>query len=121
MARILIVEDEAPQRDLLAVIFDEAGYKVQRAIHGRQALDIIAEELPDLVISDVMMPVMDGLQLCHWLKSNRATKNIPVILMSAAGSRIADGAGADAFVGKPFSLDDLEALVARLLAATARE
>lgn len=115
MRTILIVEDEAPLRELLADILEDAGYRAQQAIHGREALALVEQERPDLVLSDVMMPVLNGAELCRLLKAQPSTASMPVILMSAAGPETADGAGADAFVDKPFHLDELEALVRRWL------
>jgi CheY-like chemotaxis protein len=114
---ILIVEDEAPLRELLAAIVEDAGYRAHQAIHGREALALVEQERPDLVLADVMMPVLNGAELCRILKAQPSTASIPVILMSAAGPEIADGAGADAFVDKPFQLSELEALVRRWLPA----
>ena len=115
MRTILIVEDEAPLRELLADLVEDAGYRPLQAIHGREALALIEQEQPDVVLSDVMMPVLNGAELCRILKGQPRTAAIPVILMSAAGPAIADGAGADAFVDKPFELSELEALVRRWL------
>jgi len=112
---ILIVEDEAPLRELLADLVEDAGYRPLQAIHGREALALIEQERPDVVLSDVMMPVLNGAELCRILKAQPSSASIPVILMSAAGPAIADGAGADAFVDKPFELSELEALVRRWL------
>ncbi len=115
MRTILIVEDEAPLRELLADLVEDAGYRPLQAIHGREALALIEQERPDVVLSDVMMPVLNGAELCRILKAQPSSASIPVILMSAAGPAIADGAGADAFVDKPFELSELEALVRRWL------
>ena len=116
MATILIVDDERPVRDFLAMVMKDAGHHPIQAIHGGQALLLIGEIRPDLVISDSMMPVLDGMQLCRQLKAAEGTKAIPVILMSSASLlREAELAGADAFVAKPFNLDEMEALVKRLL------
>jgi len=112
---ILIVEDEAPLRELLADLVEDAGYRPLQAIHGREALALIEQERPDVVLSDVMMPVLNGAELCRILKAQPSSASIPVILMSAAGPAIAAGAGADAFVDKPFELSELEALVRRWL------
>lgn len=115
MRTILIVEDEAPLRELLAALVEDSGYRALQAIHGREALALIEQERPELVLSDVMMPVLNGAELCRIVKAQPSTASIPVILMSAAGPAIADGAGADAFVDKPFDLGELEALVRRWL------
>lgn len=116
MAVILVVEDEPALRRLLGMVLEEAGYRVLRATHGRHALELLAGDRPDLVLADVMLPVLDGAALCRRLKADAATAAIPVILMSAAGDAAAQGAGADAFLRKPFDLDAVEALVRRWLA-----
>ena len=91
-------------------LFEWARRYVREASHSGQALEMIAKERPDLVLSDVMMPVLNGPELCWRLKVREDTKNIPVILMTSAGRRATDGAGADAFIGKPFELDVMEKL-----------
>ena len=115
MTRLLVVDDEKPLRDLLAMLFGDAGYTVVVAAHGGQALELVERERPDLIITDAMMPVLSGAELCRRLKSNVATSQIPIILMSTAGRHVASEAGADAFISKPFDLDALEALVRRWL------
>ena len=113
MATILIVDDEEPVRDFLAQVLADAGHRTVQAVHGAEALELVEKERPDLVVSDIMMPVLDGAELCRRLKAGTATSAIPLILMSSAGPQAADGAGADAFIAKPFDLDDMEALVGR--------
>jgi CheY-like chemotaxis protein len=119
MATILIVDDEKPVRQFLVAAFEEAGHQVVEASHGRDALGLIASNAarPDLVISDVMMPLVGGVELCRTLKADPATADIPIVLMSAAYPRTSANAGADAVIGKPFDLDTLDALVHRLLTA----
>jgi CheY-like chemotaxis protein len=113
---ILIVEDERPMRELLAEVLEDAGHRALQAIHGGHALELIAQERPDLVIADVMMPVLGGVALCHRLKADPRTRGIPVVLMSAAGPQVAREAGAEDFLDKPFGLDAVEALARRWLA-----
>ena len=115
MLTILIVDDEEPVRGFLAWLLTEDGYRVRVAGNGGQALESIEKEPPDLVLSDVMMPVLDGSELCRRLKGRVETKDIPVILMTSGGRKPTDGTGADGFLAKPFDLDDVEALVRRLL------
>jgi len=92
---------------------------VVQATHGQHALNLISSgsTRPDLVISDVMMPLVGGAELCRTLKADLSTANIPIVLMSAAYPRASTNAGADAVIGKPFDLDTLDALVHRLLLA----
>jgi CheY-like chemotaxis protein len=113
VATILIVDDEEPVRDFLAQLLADAGHRTLQAIHGAQALELAAKEFPDLVISNIMMPVLNGAELCRRLKARMGSQAIPVILMSGASRRSADGTGADAFIAKPFALEDMEALVRR--------
>ena len=118
MALILVVDDEKPIREVVAHALEGAGHHVLQAIHGRDALSVIAgarPERPDLVLADVMMPLVGGAELCRALKVEPATTGIPVVLMSAAVAHV--GAGEDAFIAKPFNLDALEALVGGVLAA----
>jgi CheY-like chemotaxis protein len=117
MATILVVDDEKPVREFLVAAFGQAGHEVLEAWHGRQALAIIHESStrPDLVISDVMMPLVGGVELCRLLRADPSTAGIPIVLMSAAHRQASTGAAADAVIGKPFDLDTLEALVHRLL------
>jgi CheY-like chemotaxis protein len=118
VATIFIVDDEAPLRELLAVILSESSHRTLQASQGRQALELVARDRPDLIISDVMMPVLNGRVLCQRLKEDPATRSIPVILMTSAGRQNADGVGADDWIGKPFDLEELEALVHHWLLAS---
>jgi len=106
------VEDEAPLRDFLASLFEDLGHKVVTAINGREALDAAKAEHPDLVLSDVMMPEMGGVELSTRLRAGEAgDPAVKVILMSAAGRTAARSGNADAFVDKPFDLDVMVDLV----------
>ena len=115
---ILVVEDEQPVRDMLTMLLEEDGYEVVQASQGEQALALVDSQRPDLVIADVMMPVLDGAEMCRRLKANKETDDIPVILMSSA-SRYAGITKADAFVQKPFQIATIETVVEELLAAAA--
>ena len=117
MPTILIVEDEKPIREFLATSFELQGYSVLQAWHGQQALEIIAttDQRLDLVLTDVMMPIVGGVELCQIMKRNSATAGIPVVLMSAAHARASVGAGADAIIAKPFDLNVLDEVVHKLL------
>jgi CheY-like chemotaxis protein len=108
-------------RDLLVQMLTDAGHRILKAVHGADALAVIERERPDLVVTDMMMPVLTGVELCRRLKATTDTGGIPVILMSSMGPRETDGAGADAFIAKPFDLDAMEALIAHWLLAKERE
>ena len=120
MATILVVDDEQPLRDLLADVLELDGHRVLVAANGREALAIARRDRPDLVVSDVMMPLLNGVRLCQQLKADPSTASVPVILMSSVGPRIVNGSGADAFVKKPFDLDEVEAVVRTLLVSTVK-
>ncbi len=114
MATILVVDDEAPIRVFLVYLLEDLGHEVRQAINGRQAVEIATTKRPDLVISDVMMPLMGGPELCAWVKRELRPPP-PVILTSSAGRHLAQNSPADAFVDKPFNIDEIEDLVRRWL------
>lgn len=114
-AEILIVDDERPLRELLASLFEEAGYRVRTAIHGRDALAQIEEARPDLIVMDLMMPVMGGVELYRKLKGRAETRSIPIIVTSAGLPQPIELGDGDAFVAKPFDLVTVEAAVSRYL------
>jgi CheY-like chemotaxis protein len=116
VATILVADDESPIVDLLRDLLAEEGHTVLAARDGREALALARRERPDLVLSDVMMPLMDGIQLARTLREEPATREVVVILMSAAAAPDLASVGAVAFLAKPFALDDVTRLVARHLA-----
>jgi CheY-like chemotaxis protein len=113
MPTILVVDDEEPVRQILAAVLADHGYHALEARNGKHAIEVLEGERPDLVLTDVMMPILTGKDLCRHLKADPATRAIPVILMSAAGREVSDGSGADDFLDKPFHLEEVEALVDR--------
>jgi len=108
---VLVVDDEHYIVDLLADLLEEEGYQVRRAYDGLAALTEIEREVPDLVIADIMMPRLDGLQLVARLRQQHA--GIPVILMSAAVA--SPRQPGTVFVAKPFDIDDILAIVSRVV------
>ncbi len=114
---ILVVDDEEPVVGLLTDVLEDQGYTVIAAHNGRVALQLAQERHPDLVISDVMMPFVDGIELTRRLRAGNGTRDIPVILMSAAMSPDLVACGANDFVGKPFAIDRIDNLVARYVGA----
>ena len=117
--QILIVEDNPDLRFFLHQSLSE-NYRIKEAENGKEALEQIAKEQPDLVISDIMMPEMRGDELCQTLKSQMETSHIPVILLTALGDKesILHGLDikADSYVVKPFDMDILKANIASILA-----
>ena len=112
MPRILVVDDEPDQRFLLRRIFERAGHEVSDACDGAAALTAARESPPDLVVTDIMMPVMDGAELIRRLRGEPATADIP-ILAASGDSHLADGA--DAVVPKPYEWQHLVKVAAALL------
>ncbi len=112
VATILIVDDEEPVVDLLTDMLEDDGHTVIAAFNGRVALEIVARQQPDLVISDVMMPFVDGIQLCKRLREEHDPRSLPIILMSAALPPDLSTCGANAFLGKPFDIDRFDDLIA---------
>lgn len=111
---ILIVEDNKEMNDYLVDIFCK-DYQVFRAYNGSEACKLLNKQLPDLIISDVMMPVMDGLKLTEYIKQDLNTSHIPVILLTAKTDDLDHTRGylkgADAYITKPFNAQNLELLV----------
>jgi CheY-like chemotaxis protein len=112
MPRILVVDDEPDQRFLLRRIFERAGHEVTDAGDGAAALAVVRESPPDLVVTDMMMPIMDGAELIRRLRGEPATAGIPIL--AASGDTHLAG-GADASVLKPYSWQHLVAVADALL------
>ena len=118
---VLVVEDEAALATMLRYNLEKQGFRVDEAVDGQEALTRIAEAQPDLVLLDWMLPVMSGIEVCRQLRRRPATRELPVIMITAR-SEDQDAVrglntGADDYVTKPFST---EALVARMRALMRR-
>ena len=106
--QILLVEDEPAQREILAYNLESEGFDVRRAENGEEAILLVAEALPDLIILDWMMPLLSGIEVCRQLKTREDTRNIPVIMLSARSEEVDTvrglETGADDYVVKPYSM-----------------
>ena len=115
MAKILIVEDEATLAETLAENLTEEGYAVSVARDGEAGLAKIRAELPDLVILDVMLPILDGLSVCRIVRKDPSTVHIPIIMLTMRGTEVDKivglESGADDYVTKPFGLGEFLARV----------
>ena len=115
--RILVVDDEHAVRDALRRALDLAGYDVQIAPAAEPALGLMRERLPDAIVLDVLMPGMDGIELCRLLRADG--NRTPVLMLTArdgVGDRVAGlDAGADDYLVKPFALEELQARLRALL------
>ena len=121
---ILVIEDEQLSRELVHKVLTRQGYEVILAASGQEGLQQIARSRPDLVILDVMMPGIDGYEVCRQLRADPRTETLPIIMLSARG-QVDDKvtgleAGADEYVTKPIALAELVARVQALLARTQR-
>jgi len=117
--RILIVEDDRDIAELVARYLDKAGFIAERAASGREALQAIAARPPELVVLDLMLPHVDGLEVCRLLRSNEGTAAIPIIMLTARAEEseriVGLELGADDYIAKPFSPNELVARVRALL------
>jgi DNA-binding response OmpR family regulator len=109
--KVLVVDDEPELLQLLRYVLQAAGFQVAVAADGRQALEQVKREQPDLVLCDVVMPELNGFETVQALRQDAATAHLPVIMLSARGQaqdvQRALDAGADGYVTKPFSYRDL--------------
>ena len=122
MAKILAVDDEKHIVRLVQINLQKEGHEVATANTGKEALEVVSEFAPDLIVMDVMMPEMDGFEALKKLKENPATKEIPVIMLTAK-AQDADvfrgwQSGADLYLTKPFNPAELLTFVKRLLQST---
>lgn len=119
MARIVVADDDADIRDLVAFKLRQAGHEIVAVADGRAAIAASQETAPDLIVLDVMMPGMSGLEACRAFRLDPALARVPIVLLTARAqeSDIGHGfdAGADDYVVKPFSPRELASRVAAVL------
>ncbi|ADO72050.1 response regulator [Stigmatella aurantiaca] len=115
MSTILLVDDEQDLLDLFTEVLEQMDHRVLIAHDGQEALSIAQQKAPDLVVTDWMMPRMDGLELCHQLHGDAHLKGLPIILHSSSGNPHAPGTQ---FVSKSCSLEEFGSLVNRVLASS---
>lgn len=120
--KILIVDDEEHIQELIKFNLENVGYNVICADDGLKALEISKQEFPRLILLDVMLPGMDGYQVCREIRKNSALSNIPIIMITAKGDEIDKvlglDIGADDYITKPFSIKELIARTKALLRRT---
>ncbi len=117
--RILVVDDEIGALTLIGIMLERGGFEVLKAKDATSALKILEQETPDLIILDVMLPGMDGIELCRRIRKRKETKNTPVLILSARGDAesVVRGmeAGASDYLPKPILHHDLVAKVRQML------
>jgi DNA-binding response OmpR family regulator len=123
LPHVLIVDDEEPVVEILSFVVLDAGFRPITAPHGRRALEIARACWPSLLITDLMMPYLNGVDLIAALRAEATNRGLPVIpsvLITGAGWDVARRAGADVVLHKPFELDDVDVLLQRFLADSKR-
>ena len=112
---VLVVEDEPAQREVLTYNLEAEGFRVSQADDGEEALLLVAEETPDLIVLDWMLPSVSGIEVCRRLKSRPETKGVPIIMLSARSEEVdlvrGLETGADDYMVKPYSVVELMARV----------
>ncbi len=122
MAKILVVEDEPEIRILVKTILEKAGYSVVEAEDGEAALRLVNEEEPDLVLLDVMIPGIEGWEVCRRIRENEATRRLPIIMVTVRTTdediQRSVECGANAHINKPFDQRELLDTIKKLLGET---
>jgi len=122
---ILVIDDEPDILTVVSLRLRKLGYRVLTAAHGKQGLDIIRREKPDLVLLDLVMPIMNGAEVCWHVRNDAAVKHIPIILFTASRSTIVTEEtlrtlGVNDYIIKPFEPEEFVGKVERVLAQGAQ-
>jgi two-component system alkaline phosphatase synthesis response regulator PhoP len=120
--KILIADDEETVRSLVKRLLSKT-YKVIEADNGEEAVKVAVNQKPDLILMDILMPQMDGLTACYAIKRNQATKEIPVIMLTAVDYDLnrklsQDVMGAQGYITKPFNSEALMTMISKFLSAS---
>lgn len=121
MSTVLVVEDSLTQRQMISDILkdDEMGASVISVSDGVEAMELIHERRPDLVVLDIVMPRMNGYEVCRQIKTDPKTQDVPVVMCSSKGEEFdrywGMKQGADAYISKPFEPDELLGTIKKLL------
>ncbi|MDJ1179502.1 response regulator [Roseofilum sp. BLCC_M91] len=119
MSSVLVVEDSPAQRQMIIDLLKESGLTVTTASDGVEAIENIQSSLPDLVVLDIVMPRMNGYEVCRRIKNDKKTQHVPVVMCSSKGEEFdrywGMKQGADAYIAKPFQPTELVGTVKQLL------
>ena len=117
--KIMVVEDEQALLTLQSMLLSVEGYTVEGVMDGQTALDVVETMMPDLILLDIMLPEIDGLEVCRQVKANEATRHIPIIMLTAKKSKedlvMGEQAGANAYITKPYKTSVVIETIQRLL------
>ena len=115
--KVLAVDDELQMRDLLNLFLTRDGYNVLLASNGEDAIELAKKENPQIILLDIKMPGINGIEVCRRLKANRKTQSIPIIMISALGDHKMEAieAGADDFINKPIDMLELSTRVKSII------
>ncbi|MEA5581846.1 response regulator [Nodularia harveyana UHCC-0300] len=115
VGKILIVEDSRSELELMTYYLQDSGYEVIKAASGKEALEKVLSEHPDVIVTDVVMPEMSGFELCRSLRKNPVTQNLPIVICSSKNQEIdkiwAIKQGADVYLTKPYTREQLLAAI----------
>jgi twitching motility two-component system response regulator PilH len=119
MSKILVVEDSLSQREMISELLKKSGLNVEVAGDGVEALENLKKFSPDLIVLDIVMPRMNGYELCRRIKSDPKTQDVPVVMCSSKGEEFdrywGMKQGADAYIAKPFQPTELIGTIRQLL------
>ncbi|MDG2989714.1 response regulator [Candidatus Synechococcus calcipolaris G9] len=119
MSTVLVVEDSAPQREMISELLAKSGLEVSIASDGMEAVDLLKDIKPDIVVLDIVMPRMNGYEVCRTIKSDPRTQDVPVVICSSKGEEFdrywGMKQGADAYITKPFQPKELVGTIKQLL------
>lgn len=127
MSRILIIEDDGELQQLLSIALNQDGYEVHYAFNGKEGYDKVLQLQPDLVVLDLMMPVLNGVEVIRLVTANTLVKDIPIVVMTAHGDRTEmlessiKAQGVRAYLRKPFEIPEFKSTVRRMLAQYPRK
>ncbi|MFH1394636.1 MAG: response regulator [Candidatus Omnitrophota bacterium] len=117
--KILVIDDELDILEVLSFRLEKAGYEIISAVNGKEALDILKKMIPDLILLDLRLPVIDGYEVCQRIKTDSKLKKIPVILLTASNvskvEKTAKKFNVEGFIIKPFDYKDLIAKVEKFI------
>ncbi|MFS8781192.1 response regulator transcription factor [Synechococcus sp. W55.1] len=119
MSRVLVVEDSQSQREMISKLLQENGFEVMTVEDGVEAVEAVKQNKPDLIVLDIVMPRMNGYEVCRLLKADPLTQKTPIVMCSSKGEEFdrywGIRQGADAYIAKPFQPRELVGTIKQLL------